>query len=199
MTDNDDSDDLPDRNHGISSPNGHCKDPLAISPQNQLSSKDYITYDNTGLARCSKCKRSMPLRKDGIIRIHGPVRNRCKGSRRPPYQMITPQSEPNCLTNTRNNNSNVFGGASPPKVAKRIPRSCWDTASRKYAHVLNEITSLNALETWSRLLHFPRRCFQVPRRSGCRWNLSTLINKQIQEENDPPPPTSWENVMGKQQ
>ena len=73
MTDNDDSDDLPDRNHGISPPNEHCKDPLAISPQNQLSSKDYITYDNTGSTRCSKCKRSMPLRKDGTIRIHGPV------------------------------------------------------------------------------------------------------------------------------
>ena len=51
----------------------------------------------------------------------------------------------------------------------------------------------NTLETWSRLLHFPRRCFRVPRHSGRRWNLSTLINNQIQEENDPPPPTSWEN------
>ena len=29
---------------------------------------------------CSVCLRPMPLRKDGAVRVHGPVGNRCSGS-----------------------------------------------------------------------------------------------------------------------
>ena len=31
-------------------------------------------------ALCSSCKRQIKLRNDGLIRIHGPVSNRCPGS-----------------------------------------------------------------------------------------------------------------------
>ena len=34
--------------------------------------------------RCSVCRRSMQIRLDGLIRNHGPAKNRCQGSKQPP-------------------------------------------------------------------------------------------------------------------
>ena len=35
-------------------------------------------------APCSVCRRVMPLTRAGLVRVHGPVGNRCLGSRFPP-------------------------------------------------------------------------------------------------------------------
>ena len=33
------------------------------------------------------------------------------------------------------------------------------------------------------------RCLRVPKRGGCRWNLTRLVNQQLSEESDPHPPS----------
>lgn len=40
-----------------------------------------------------------------------------------------------------------------------------------------------------RLLNLSNRCLRVPKRGGHRWNLARLVNQQLAEERDPPPPT----------
>ena len=49
--------------------------------------------------------------------------------------------------------------------------------------------SRNDVSAWDRLIQFPRRCLRWPQQGGKRWNLASLINKQVSEEsnnlNDP--------------
>ena len=42
-------------------------------------------------SQCTFCHRSMPVTRLGLIRVHGPVLNRCPGSRRPPAPVNTCQ------------------------------------------------------------------------------------------------------------
>lgn len=77
----------------------------------------------------------------------------------------------------------------PPtvKTIKKIPRGSREKAARKFAEALEDVISTNSAMSWSRLVHLPGRCLSVPKRTGRRWNLTALINRQISEERDPEP------------
>ena len=71
------------------------------------------------------------------------------------------------------------------KLLKRIPRTSREHAAKKLISILDGISAINDIDTWMRLLKFPRRCFQVPHRGGRRRSLVTQVNNQISEETDP--------------
>ena len=139
---------------------------------------------------CSVCKHCLQIKNDGHIRIHGPVKM--------PLSRIQSASTHLCMSETsvsptyRDSPSSItirstdqtFNGPSGAKVIKRILRGCRDQAARKFATVLERVTASNSVETWLRLLHLHRRCFSILRRGGRRWSLTTLINRQIMDEND---------------
>ena len=43
-------------------------------------------------AECAVCRRSMPITRCGLVRVHGPVASRCPGSRNPPFSTSTPEA-----------------------------------------------------------------------------------------------------------
>ena len=134
----------------------------------------------------------MPIKNDGLVRIHGPVNCRCPGSNHPPSSSSAPEvsASDSTLDPTPPSSSNPvdlsFKGPSGTKVIRRIPRGSRDLAARKFAYALDQVTSLNNVEAWLRLLQLPRKCFSVPRRCGKCWSLATIINRQIKDESDPP-------------
>ena len=151
-------------------------------------------------APCSVCLRQMPLKKDGAVRVHGPVRCRCLGSGKPPSSVaprppvpVSPPTHPTLpagprpLSSTATADRNVF---LPPrvKILKRVPKASRDQAARKLATVLNEVTSKNDVSAWICLLHFASHCFRAPRRGGQRWSLARHVNRQIGEEIRPSAP-----------
>ena len=147
---------------------------------------------------CAVCLRSMPLRKDGAVRVHGPVVCRCPGSgtrpRSAPPDMspgpTTPQ--PSSCSQHPTAPSTSPGVSLLPRIRllKRLPLASHDHAASKLSTVLEEVNRSNNVSAWIRLLNFPRRCFRVPGRGGRRWNLARLVNQQVAEENDPTPPVT---------
>ena len=157
------------------------------------------------------CLRCMPLRRDGGVRVHGPVDNRCPGSGKQPriaaplgHSFSSTESSPPATTVVADSSpgpppspAHVEGlHLQPPgKIVKRIPRASREHAASKLAAILDDVTAANNVASWTRLLNFPRRCLRVPVRGGSRWSLARQVNRQLTEECDPPPPptagTNW--------
>ena len=141
---------------------------------------------------CAVCLRSMPLRKDGAVRVHGPVVCRCPGSGKRPRSAppdmspgpTTPQ--PSSCSQHPTAPSTSPGVSLLPRIRllKRLPLASRDHAASKLSTVLEEVNRSNNVSAWIRLLNFPRRCFRVPGRGGRRWNLARLVNQQVAEENE---------------
>ena len=94
-------------------------------------------------APCSVCHRVMPLTRAGLVRVHGPVGNRCPGSRFPPalsglsppstapVTAPAPSSPPALPSqNQEPEASCLFGLPHLVKTVKRIPRASRDVAAR---------------------------------------------------------------------
>ena len=136
--------------------------------------------------KCTICHRSMPVRLDGLIRIHGPTDRRCAGSGLPPHL-----DNPVLATST-----NVVEDQQPDSLEslilcfkksrahtiKRIPKGCRSKAADKLSKILDNIIRTNSNEAWIRLFLFGRSCLRVPRRGGKRWSLTTLVTHQIEAE-----------------
>ena len=118
---------------------------------------------------CLVCCRSMPVTKAGLLRVHGPLGNRCAGS-----GMHVTSVDP-------------FFGPASVRAVNRIPRSSRNLAATKLAAILVDVVVENNVESWSRLFNSSSRCLAVPRRGGHRRSLVTLINAQLREERDPLP------------
>ena len=87
---------------------------------------------------CSSCGRSMPVRLDGGIKIHGPIPNRCPGSGLPPSSPSCSSSAPSesCDLEAAPPNGGVINpGRSFGKTLKRIPRASREQVARKFADV----------------------------------------------------------------
>ena len=80
------------------------------------------------------------------------------------------------------------------KILKRIPRLSRISAARKLATIVEQVISRNDILSWSRLFQFPKRCLFAPQRGGKRWNLASLVNKQVSQESDIPKQPSGYNV-----
>ena len=149
--------------------------------------------------RCSVCLRSMPLRLDGLIRVHGPRRSRCPGSDQPPGSDLTTVSQsmssspvdpcprvpsPRSPHTTSSNLEDVLSLLKSKKVKtlKRIPRGCRNQAARKFDEILANVICVNDQDCWARLFRFSRSCLACPGRGGRRWSLSKLVSRQIIEE-----------------
>ena len=143
---------------------------------------------------CTVCCRSMPVRRDGFVRVHGPVGHRCQGSAELPQRAPhTLPSDGDCTQQTISRPIDINIGSlsrdtiSFPRVKllRRLPSASRALTTKTLSNILNQITRLNNHESWKRLLLFPSR-FRVPRRGGRRWNLAKLVKQQLLEESDPP-------------
>ena len=161
-------------------------------------------------AACPVCCRFMPVTKARLLRVHGPLSNRCKGSgmspslspsTHPPHPLSLPSSTatpPSLSTAATPSIAEGIpdmraGEASTSlllpsdlrnsvRVLKRIPRASRHLAASKLASNLDGVTELNDSASWSRLLQFSHRCFAVPKRGGHRRSLAARVNRQLQEE-----------------
>ena len=72
----------------------------------------------------------------------------------------------------------------PVKVLKRIPKASRASCARKLTFIFEAVVASNDQASWHRLLSFPKRCLCTPLRGGKHWSLSSIINKQLNEESD---------------
>lgn len=136
------------------------------------------------------------MTSEGLVRAHGPVSNRCAGSNNRPAPPDTGDSSSQstvsvAVTSPTSNSeppSSQFSLRQVPQVRilKRIPRASREQSLKKLASILEGVVSSNCPRAWERLFHLSARCLRVPARSGRRWSLATMINKQLREEEDPP-------------
>ena len=146
-------------------------------------------------APCSVCKRVMPVRNDGKIKIHGPIPSRCLGSGIAPRDPVAVAPSPHPASPIVNP---VGVGPSSPatatsainpgpvigRIIKRIPNGSRALAATKFASILDGVVRDNSREAWDRLFLFCRRCFLSPKRGGHRRSLAAQVNLLIQEEVD---------------
>ena len=115
-------------------------------------------------AQCPICLCTMPLTKAGLIRVHGPVEDRCPGSRNPPSSL--PQKERTPVQDFRPRRPLV-------NTLKRIPQASRGLAARKLATILDLVSTDNSAASWDRLFQFAPRCLRVPKRGGHRRSLAS--------------------------
>ena len=150
--------------------------------------------------------RSFSVTISGLIRSHGPVRSRCKGSGRPPRNasqsllvgsQLSAASSPASHPHSQPLPSTLPTVPAPPQVymesiqavavLKWIPKGARQQCLVKFCAIIDEVVTHNSLVAWERLLHFPSRCLHVPPRSSDGRSLATKVKAQIQEEVDPTP------------
>ena len=91
---------------------------------------------------CRVSPNYMPVTRLGLVRVHGPVSDRCPGSRNPPAHDPPPDPYP----------SPTFNPIRPAvKILKRIPRASRDLSVRKLASILDEVTKDNSPTSWDHL------------------------------------------------
>ena len=143
-------------------------------------------------ASCFHCKRSMPLRLDGNVRIHGPFNDRCRGSGQPPDQpeasfqadltnnhspSSASQNTSTASTSEPDSRYSFSPGRFSGRVLKRIPKASRVCTAKKLKELLSAITDANDKPSWERLLLFPSRCLIAPKRGGHRRNLASIVNQ----------------------
>ena len=156
------------------------------------------------VAHCAVCVRVLTLTKAGLVRTHGPVANRCPGSRTPPdasgdSPTPTEDVQVSRLTTQREEACSQRPLSKPRvKPIRRIPRASREPAAKKLASVIEAVVANPAsVPACDRFLHFSARCLRAPTRGGRRWNLARVINDQIRTESDPVPSLSPENPHGR--
>ena len=130
------------------------------------------------------------------MRVHGPVRSRCPGSRcapPTPYSDTAPAQprvrveDPSTSPSQSTPPSDLLPPRNNCKIIRRIPKNSRDQAARKLASILNAVVAINDHASWSRLLCFASRCLRVPlnRSQGRQGSLVSAFNKQLADESDP--------------
>ena len=78
------------------------------------------------------------------------------------------------------------------KMIKRIPRAYRALAVSKFTSALEYVVSVNDHPSWDPLLRFSDRYFRAPSQGGHCRSLANAVNKQLNEEADPPilPPST---------
>ena len=166
--------------------NPQLNNPELSSVDPQASNRDatFVDLQLPSRALCTTCRRAMPLRRDGNIRSHGPVKDRCKGSGKPPL----PEPVGSSLTPPAVNQPAApepLASIYPrPKLLRRIPRGSRESSAIRFSTILENIVSDNSVASWNRLFLFPSRCLRVPARGGHRRSLASQVNTTIREERD---------------
>ena len=146
---------------------------------------------------CSVCHavRQVHL-KDGTLHLHGPLKNRCPGSNKPPLQTISASCSQPVLTPVSPATSTAPAAAAPvsartfshPQVncglIKHIPKSARPACATLLSANLNKVVNTHSdLAAWDNLLQFASRILFKPARTGRRHNLATVIKKRTEEGN----------------
>ena len=96
-----------------------CPHPAAVG----RSSSGVDSLANTGTSRavCPVCCRSMPLTKAGLLRVHGPLSNRCEGSgmspSSPPSSTSRSSLQPSSSSSSRTDASTSIAASGPAASA----------------------------------------------------------------------------------
>ena len=153
-------------------------------------------------ALCVVCGRTMPVTKVGVVRVHGPLVNRCTGSGMPPSLSASINTSPppalpssaagrmSPVPRTSSPSSlselllPLFRASSSARVLKRIPRASRHLAATNLAAILDVVVEKNDATSWNRLLRFSSRCLTLPKRGGRRRNLAAAVNQQLRDEVD---------------
>ena len=152
---------------------------------------------------CSVCLRGLSVTTAGLIRIHGPVGDRCSGSRKPPKQPDSskgpsngqpppPTSSPGARF--RSSTSMDLAASIVPipasRTLDRIPKAARYQCHVKLTTIMEEVVGENSIVAWSRLLHFPTRCLRTPDRSSNKERrsavLASIVKEQVRLEEGPP-------------
>ena len=90
-------------------------------------------------SQCTDCHRSMPITRLGLIRVRGPVLNRCPGSQKLPAPVNTCQcgNIPDIVDSAQAFNLRRFS----VKILKRVPHASCDLSARKSAEILDHVSS----------------------------------------------------------
>ena len=120
---------------------------------------------------CSVCFRDMPIRLNGMIKIHGPRQNRCAGSELPPgLGDVDEDSQNRSRTATTIRTDNAVPIKDPGlykhKILKRIPKGSRHQVAEKLTTILKDVSEQNNEVSWQRLFMFPSRCLTCPKRGG---------------------------------
>lgn len=102
----------------------------------------------------------------GLLRVHGPVHNRCAGSRVSPVDAAAPAQSEFTVAQTPRPRGAAISDASrdcdlavdldqlfaqrQPQVIRRIPKGSRESASKKLCEILEDILSTNSNEAWTR-------------------------------------------------
>ena len=139
------------------------------------------------------------VRRDGNVRIHGPVKNRRPGLSLPAAAPTTVTSiacssnisggalshPPDCQPQAPPDDSVINPGTTNCRILKSIPRGSRAPCAQKLSLILNEIVQDNSRESaWERLICFGRRCLAQPKRGGHRRSLVTSVYQTIEREQE---------------
>ena len=159
------------------------------------------------LSVCPVCRRSIAVTAAGFVRVHGPVGDRCAGSREVPCHdpclatdVASSHAVAGAAVTSHSASSQVLSSPSPSeglpelvlscrpdhsvRILKRVPRASRQQAASKLACIVQDVVDLNTVEAWVRLMKFSRRCLARPSRGGHRRSLATAVNRQLREEAD---------------
>ena len=150
---------------------------------------------------CAVCRRHISITAAGLIRQHGPLRNRCTGSHQQPgpgpgfspLLSQQPHGPERMRTAPLPSSQTSLDTQQCPmkcsvKILKRIPRSSREQAASKLAVILDAVVSKNDHISWVRLLQFSARCLHVPAQRAKSCSLASMVNRHVREEADPPAP-----------
>ena len=150
----------------------------------------------------------MSLTAAGLIRVHGPLHQRCPGSGNPPStsplhrspdgeneaDVAVPRDTASRHSSEPGESLSPDGALSLPssfqryvKTIDRIPSAARYQCATKFTAILADVTTSNSLAAWDRLLRFPTRCLRLPDGSDRSRSLSTKIKEQLFREESPPP------------
>ena len=160
---------------------------------------------------CSVYGRSMPVKRAGLLRVNGPLGNRCAGSAMSTFSPAGASAYGSAgasfsrvhlpvmrmsasMANPRRNSSCARSPSVHPlfrpssmRILKRIPHASQHLAASKLASILVDVSQKNDSESWGHRFNFSSRCLAVHKSGGHRRSLASAINVQLREESDPLP------------
>ena len=160
---------------------------MAIPTNYNYTNYKSISKMATGNQRalCGVCSREVTVTSAGLVRVHGPLSNRCSGSRQaaqspspqpqPSEQDVVSPLAPSDSLQPPDSSARMPDLADtiavlgqPCQTLRRIPKGSRDAVAAKLSTILENVTSSNSIEAWERLLLFPRRYVSLhaePRRT----------------------------------
>ena len=142
---------------------------------------------------CNLCGKVVCLTSTGLTRYHGPLRNRCSGSNKPPNGALSENTAPPTLLGSPDT-IQLSEEPTPLEYAEAVRRAHGKTlkfvpkGSRLlFANALEQVERAtlrdpNSPEAWLRLSCVAPLCLRAPVRAGRgrkRCSLATHVNRQI--------------------